>query len=111
MSKAKGRESLIPFPRPKTYEPGFERHAAPEAIKAHIDQARKKLEQVQHELGWLEGFFLRRSAEKAAGTWPYSDKVNSACVNENHGSCTGMVYIGHANDRPNYGACECRCHV
>jgi hypothetical protein len=60
------------FRRPLDYEPGFEIHASPEAIKHYIDKARKRAMEIQNELGWLEGLYLRRVAEKAAGEWPCS---------------------------------------
>jgi hypothetical protein len=63
-------ESLLAFRRPRRYEAGFEVHAAPEKIKARIDQARKRQAEIQNELGWLEGLYLRRVAEKEAGQWP-----------------------------------------
>ncbi len=63
-------DNAVVFDRPPSYLSGFEVHAAPEAIKAHIDKARKRSLEIQNEIGWLEGLYLRRVAEKAAGRWP-----------------------------------------
>ena len=68
------------FRRPRSYAPGFEVHAAPEAIKAHIDQARERQAEIQNELGWLEGLYLRRAAEKDAGSWPSNPRAEAANV-------------------------------
>ena len=61
-----------PFRRPCSYGPEYEHHASPEAIEAHMADARQRQEEIQNELGWLEGVYLRRVAEKAAGLWPVS---------------------------------------
>jgi hypothetical protein len=58
------------FSRPRPYTPHFEIHAAPEAIRAHIAATRERYIELGEELGWLEGLYLRRVAEKAAGAWP-----------------------------------------
>jgi hypothetical protein len=58
------------FRRPRDFSPGYERHAAPESIKAYIAATRERQEEIASELGWLEALYLRRVAEKAAGTWP-----------------------------------------
>lgn len=64
------RASLIEFRRPQAYTSLFEQHAAPEAIKAHMEKARKRQQEISNELGWLEGLYLRRVAEREAGLWP-----------------------------------------
>lgn len=65
-----GDSSLLAFRRPRSYESGFETHASTEAIQARMKKARDRQTEASNELGWLEGLYLRRVAEKQAGTWP-----------------------------------------
>lgn len=60
----------ILFPRPSSYLATFERRASPEAIRAHLDEARRRQAEVANEIGWLEGLLLRRLAQIDVGAWP-----------------------------------------
>lgn len=61
------------FRRPRGFTPAYERHASPESIKAYIAATRERQDEIANELGWLEGLYLRRVAEKAAGEWPCAE--------------------------------------
>ena len=54
----------------------FERYAAPEAVQFQLDDARRRLASVQTEVAWMTELLAKRTAEKAAGTWPYTDEVS-----------------------------------
>jgi len=66
----KETEAPTEFRRPPSFSPEFEVHSAPEAIRAYIEAARDRQEAIKNELGWLEGLYLCRLAQKEAGTWP-----------------------------------------
>lgn len=48
----------------------FEQTASPEAIVAMLEKERTTVARMQHRIAWLENLLERRTAEKAAGTWP-----------------------------------------
>jgi hypothetical protein len=48
----------------------FERTASPEAIVAMLEKERMTIARMQRRITWLENLLKRRTAEKAAGTWP-----------------------------------------
>jgi len=74
-------ESLRVFRRPRSYEEAFEVHASREAIQAYIEKARKKQSEIQNELGWLEGLYLRRVEES-----PFKTTCsNTECRRDLHG--------------------------
>ena len=64
------------MPVPLKHRAGFERHAAPGAVQFQLDAARRRLALVQTEVAWLTALLEKRTAEKAAGTWPYTDEVS-----------------------------------
>jgi hypothetical protein len=46
------------------------RAAAPEAIKAHLDEARGEKRRAETQIAWWEELLVRRCREVAAGEWP-----------------------------------------
>jgi hypothetical protein len=55
--------------RPQDRE-GFAKHAAPQAIRWHLDKAREELRRQQRYALWLTDLLIDRLAEVADGTWP-----------------------------------------
>lgn len=53
-----------------------EEHASPEALAAYLSDARTEQRALGRYIEWLEALLERRTAEKAAGTWPVVDKEN-----------------------------------
>lgn len=48
----------------------FARHAAPEAIVAHLERARAARSAAENEVDWLETLLARRQQQVREGTWP-----------------------------------------
>jgi len=63
---------------PKPGNAGYEEHASPHAIRAHLAQARTKRRRVTAEydntINWLEGLLLDRTQQVADGQWPRRDE-------------------------------------
>lgn len=55
---------------PRIGDAGFEEHAAPECIEAHLRDARRKLRSAEIAVSWLEGLLEERRRQVAAGLWP-----------------------------------------
>lgn len=52
------------------YWAGFAENAAPEAISVYLAAAQKERSSLDRYIAKLETLLDRRTAEKAAGTWP-----------------------------------------
>lgn len=48
----------------------FEKHAAPEAIQAHLDRALMKRDEAQNKADWLYGLLQHRKEQIKRGEWP-----------------------------------------
>jgi hypothetical protein len=51
-----------------------EEHASPEALAAMLAEARAEQRALGRYVEWVEALLERRTAEKAAGTWPAIDQ-------------------------------------
>jgi hypothetical protein len=51
-----------------------EEHASSEAITAMLAEARAEQRALGRYIEWIEALQVRRTAEKAAGTWPAIDQ-------------------------------------
>lgn len=49
---------------------GYAEHAAPENIKARLDEAIAAERKIHLEIMWLTGLLVTRSRQVAAGEWP-----------------------------------------
>lgn len=56
------------------YWAGFAENAAPEAIAVYLASAHAERRTLDRYIGKLENLLELRTAEKAAGTWPTTDK-------------------------------------
>ncbi len=54
----------------RRYGPQFPDHAAPEAIRANLDQAYEAQREAQQEIQWLSELLVRRCREVQRGEWP-----------------------------------------
>jgi hypothetical protein len=63
---------------PKPGNAVYEEHASPQAIQAHLMQARTKRRRVVAEydktISWLEELLLDRTQQVADGQWPRKDE-------------------------------------
>lgn len=62
----------------------FEAHASPEAINAMLMRERETAKRISRRVEWLEGLLARRTAEKAAGTWPPTEPAQQQGDTDGH---------------------------
>lgn len=58
------------MPRETTFGPGFQAHAAPEAILARLELRRRQAARLRTEITRLERLLVQRSRQVLDGAWP-----------------------------------------
>jgi len=84
----------------------FEANASPEAIEALLKDARAEQRRVERVSDWLAQLLYQRTAEKAAGTWPYPKDPRA--VQFPCGKSHVCVTCSPAPDVPGKGCHNCR---
>jgi hypothetical protein len=62
----------VRYPTPND-RAAMEQHASPAALADGLEVARAERRRLDRHIAWLEQLHTRRTAEKAAGTWPPTD--------------------------------------